>query len=163
MARRHWSRHLDHTSLAEDIYWHRLLSREQRLRPWGRNGPDPAVRDALMERAYAIADRYQRMKRRARRLVRQSARPAKLTDAQQRAVAEWQRRMGEAMWFPHFIDAVFPQRSNQEAGLRASVRRLAREGRIFHQESDGRATLIRETPASVPWQAHDAADCDLPF
>lgn len=65
MAQRQWSRHLDHTSLAEDLYWHRLLSREQRLRPWGPGGPNPMVRDALFARAQAIADRYQRMKRHA--------------------------------------------------------------------------------------------------
>jgi len=86
-----------------------------------------------------------------------AVKPVKLTEAQYRAIAEWQQRMGETMWFPHFIEAVFPRRDNRENALRRSVRRLVAKGRIFRQHRDGRVELLREPQ---PWQTPDD---DLPF
>jgi hypothetical protein len=87
-----------------------------------------------------------------------------LTEAQHRAIAEWQRRMGGvAMWQPHFIDGVFPERSNAEAALRASVRRLVAQGRIFRELPDHRVEMIPTPPAETAETPESAADDGLPF
>lgn len=61
-------------SLAEDIYWRRTLDRETARTGllWAELTPDQqaGVRDRAMDRAIAIARRYQRLKARAKRRAR---------------------------------------------------------------------------------------------
>ena len=72
MARR-WSKHLEHTSTVERIYWRRTLPREIQ-----RNGPDLPPTDEMVarawERAQAIGARYKQLKQYAARQARKAAR-----------------------------------------------------------------------------------------